>query len=77
VLVYGVISAVTEKSVDLCMTREEAEGFIAEVETDEPELAALLRVEEIELGYSGSGGPVFRTAPASGLLTRGPGRKSH
>jgi hypothetical protein len=50
VLVFGVISAMTEKSVDLLLTREEAEAFITEVEGDEPELAALLRVEEIELG---------------------------
>jgi hypothetical protein len=48
-LVYGVISAVSEKSVDLCLTREEPEAFIAEVESDEPKLAAVLRVEEIEL----------------------------
>ena len=50
VLVFGVISAMTEKSVDLLLTREEAEAFITEVEGDEPDLAALLRVEEIELG---------------------------
>jgi hypothetical protein len=50
VVVYGVISAVSEKSVELCLTREEAQAFIAEVEEDEPELAAVLRVEEIELG---------------------------
>jgi hypothetical protein len=50
VLVFGVISAMTEKSVDLLLTREEAEAFITEVEGDEPELAALLRVEAIELG---------------------------
>jgi hypothetical protein len=50
VLVYAVISAVTEKSVGLLPTREEAEAFIAEVEADEPQLAALLRVEKVELG---------------------------
>jgi hypothetical protein len=50
VLVYGVVSAVIEKSVDLLPTREGGEAWIAEVEADEPELAALLRVERIELG---------------------------
>jgi hypothetical protein len=50
VLVYGVISAVTERSVELLLTREEAEAFIADVKADEPKLAALLRVEEIQLG---------------------------
>ena len=49
-LVYGVISTVIEESIDLLPTREAAEAFIAKVEADEPELAALLRVEEIELG---------------------------
>jgi hypothetical protein len=50
VLVYGVISTVTEKAVALLPTRGEADAFIGEVEADEPELAALLRVEEIDLG---------------------------
>jgi hypothetical protein len=50
VLVYGVISTVTEKAVALLPTRGEADAFIGEVEADEPDLAALLRVEEIDLG---------------------------
>jgi hypothetical protein len=50
VLVYGVVGAQTEKAVELYPTLEQAESFIADVEADEPELAALLRVEEIELG---------------------------
>jgi hypothetical protein len=50
VLVYGVVSSQTEKAIELLPTREQAEAFIAEVEADEPELAALLRVEAIELG---------------------------
>jgi hypothetical protein len=50
VLVYGVISTVTEKAVALLPTRGEADAFIGEVEADEPELAALLRVEEVDLG---------------------------
>ena len=49
-LVYAVVSAATEKSVGLLPTRHEAEAFIAEVEADEPELAALLRIEKVELG---------------------------
>jgi hypothetical protein len=50
VVIYGVISAVIEKPVDLVPRREEAEAFIAEVEADDPELAAQLRVERIEFG---------------------------
>jgi hypothetical protein len=50
VVIYGVISAVIEKPVDLVPRREEAEAFIAEVEADDPELAAQLRVEKIEFG---------------------------
>ena len=38
-----------EKPIELCATREEAERFIATVQADEPKLAALLRVEEIEI----------------------------
>ena len=49
-LFFAVISAAIERSVALVSTRKEAEAFIAEVEADEPELAALLRVEQIELG---------------------------
>jgi hypothetical protein len=41
---------VTERSIELLSTRDEAEAFIAEVKADEPELAALLRAEEIDLG---------------------------
>jgi hypothetical protein len=50
VLVCGVVSSQTEETVELFPTPEQAEAFIADVETGEPELAALLRVEEIELG---------------------------
>jgi hypothetical protein len=50
VLVFAVISAVTETSVGLLLTRQEAEAFIAEVAADEPELAGLLRIEKVELG---------------------------
>jgi hypothetical protein len=37
------------QAVELFPAQEQAEAFIAEVERDEPELAALLRVEEVEL----------------------------
>jgi hypothetical protein len=46
---YGVASAVTKKTVALFLEREHAERFLADVETDEPETAALLRVEAVEL----------------------------
>ena len=49
-LVYGLVSAQSEKAIELLPSREAAEAFIAKVERDEPELAALLRVEAIELG---------------------------
>jgi hypothetical protein len=44
VLVYGVVSEQTEKAVELFVTREAAEAFIAEVEAGEPTLAARLRI---------------------------------
>jgi hypothetical protein len=49
VLFYGVVSAQTEKAIELFLEREQAETFIAEVDEDEPDLAALLRVEPVEL----------------------------
>jgi hypothetical protein len=49
VLFYGVVSAATEKVVEFFPTPEQAERFIAEVDQDEPETAALLRVEPVEL----------------------------
>ena len=47
-LVYSVVSKLTEKAVELFSEREQAEAFIVEVERDEPETAALLRIEPIE-----------------------------
>jgi hypothetical protein len=44
------VSAVTERSIELLSTRDEAKAFIADVKADEPELAALLRPQEIDLG---------------------------
>jgi Tic22-like family len=49
-----VISAQTEKAIELFLERERAEAFIAEIEHDEPRLAALLRVEPVELGLDRS-----------------------
>jgi hypothetical protein len=77
VLVYGVVSAETEQAVELFLEREQAEAFIAEVEQDEPETAALLRVETIEAdGFSAStcsqsswGGPL-ESAPADEFCER-------
>jgi hypothetical protein len=47
---YAVVSAQTETALELFLEREQAEAFIAEVEADEPETAAGLRVEPVELG---------------------------
>ena len=49
-LVYGVVGKLTEKAVELFVMRERAEAFLADVERDEPETAALLRVEPVGLG---------------------------
>jgi hypothetical protein len=49
---YGVVSAQTEKALELFLEREQAEAFIAEVERDEPGLAAELSLEEIEFEQS-------------------------
>jgi hypothetical protein len=48
VLFYGVVSAQTEKAIELFLERDQAEAFIAEVAEDEPELAALLSVRVLE-----------------------------
>lgn len=48
-LQYAVVSSDTEQAVELYPTSEAAEAMIAEVRDDEPELAALLRVEAVEL----------------------------
>jgi RNase H-fold protein (predicted Holliday junction resolvase) len=45
----AVCQASVAQAVELFPAQEHAEAFIAEVERDEPELAALLRVEEVEL----------------------------
>jgi hypothetical protein len=48
--VHGVVSSQTETAFELFLERERAEAFVAEVEKDEPETAAGLTVEPIELG---------------------------
>lgn len=47
--VYGVVSEQARETVELFVELDDAEAFVAEVETDDPELAALLHVEAIEL----------------------------
>jgi hypothetical protein len=49
VLFFGVVSSLSETAFELFLEREQAEAFIAEVKEDEPETAALLRVEPVEL----------------------------
>jgi hypothetical protein len=45
----GVVSGQTESTLELFLEREQAEALIAEVAQDEPETAADLRVEAVEL----------------------------
>src|SRR5918994_1791031 len=40
---YGVVSSQTETALEFLLERAQAEAFIAEVEQDEPQTAALLR----------------------------------
>lgn len=46
---YTVVSLATGRTVETFGTVEEAEAMVAEVRTDDPELAELLKVETIEL----------------------------
>jgi hypothetical protein len=48
-LLHGVVSSRTETAFELFLEREQAEAFVAEVEQDEPETAATLSVEAVEL----------------------------
>ena len=48
----GVVSSQSEEALELFLEREQAEAFIAEVEEDEPETAAGLPVELVELETS-------------------------
>jgi hypothetical protein len=47
---YGVVSAQTEKVVEFFLEREAAEAMIVEVRGDDPDLADVLCVDEVELG---------------------------
>lgn len=47
---FGVVSSQTETALELFLEREQAAAFIAEVEKDERETAAGLRVEPVDLG---------------------------
>lgn len=48
-IVWAVVSLDTGRTVETFRTRDEAAAMIAEVETDEPDLAELLRVEPLDL----------------------------
>ncbi len=48
-LVYAVVSSETEQAVETFVRREDAERFLAEVEADDEQLAATLRLEPVEL----------------------------
>jgi hypothetical protein len=52
VLVYAVVSAETEKAVELFVRRADAERMLAEALTDEPEWRDVLSVEEVEFETS-------------------------
>ncbi len=48
-LAYAVVSAETQKAVELFVHREDAERFVEEVREDDAALAELLSVEPVEL----------------------------
>ena len=48
-LVYAVVSAETEKAVELFVRLEDVETFLDEVQADDEKLAELLRLEPVEL----------------------------
>ena len=48
-LAYAVVSAETEKAVELFIRREDAERFLEEVRTDDAELAETLRLKPVDL----------------------------
>ena len=51
-LLYGVVSGMTENAVEFFSTLEEAAAMIAEVAADEPDLARTLSVEAVEFNLS-------------------------
>jgi hypothetical protein len=52
VLMYGIASTISRDIAETRLTREEAEELLAEVLEDEPDLAGVLYVAEIELPSS-------------------------
>ena len=48
--VYAVLSVGSQESTELFLTLDDAHEFITEVRKDEPDLAATLCVETIDLG---------------------------
>jgi hypothetical protein len=49
VLVHAVVSAETEKAVEVFARRDDAERFLENVRAAEPELAERLRLEPVDL----------------------------
>jgi hypothetical protein len=49
-ILYGVVSAKTERVVEFFLERDAAEAIIVEVRGDDPDLADVLCVDEVELG---------------------------
>ena len=45
---FAVVSAETEKAIELFVRREDVERFLDDVREDEPELAEWLRLEPVE-----------------------------
>jgi hypothetical protein len=45
---YGVVDGDGKSVIEFFATREGAEAFIAEVKSDEPQMAAAIRIEPIE-----------------------------
>lgn len=54
VLVYALVSARTEKAVDVFVRRRDAEAEVANVDRDDGELARTLRIEIVDLDRQSS-----------------------
>jgi hypothetical protein len=52
VIFYGIVREQTSYSIELFVDRDDADAFIAEVRGDDPELASLLHVEEVDFSLS-------------------------
>ncbi len=57
VVFYGVVSPQTGEAIELFIRRGDAERFVKEVRDDDPELAELLSVEQVELTESSAVSP--------------------